>query len=146
VTLDSEQAADIEAMCAVIIPSDATPGASEAGVVHFVDHAIATWAAFQREAILHGLADLNAQARARWPGSGRFATLSPEQQIAMVRHAEPTPFFWAIRFLTIVGMFALPEYGGNSEKAGWRLIGFDDRYRWQPPFGAYDGERVTSSR
>ncbi len=35
-------------------------------------------------------------------------------------------------------MFALPSYGGNRDKAGWHLIGFDDRHFWQPPFGYYD--------
>jgi hypothetical protein len=35
-------------------------------------------------------------------------------------------------------MFADPAYGGNSDKVGWKLIGFEDRFAWQPPFGEYD--------
>ena len=35
-------AAEIEAIAARIIPSDATPGAREAGVVYFIDRALST--------------------------------------------------------------------------------------------------------
>jgi hypothetical protein len=35
-------------------------------------------------------------------------------------------------------MFANPEYGGNRDKIGWKMIGFDDRFSWGPPFGWYD--------
>jgi hypothetical protein len=35
-------------------------------------------------------------------------------------------------------MFAMPSYGGNRDKLGWALIGFQDRHSWQPPFGYYD--------
>jgi hypothetical protein len=43
-----------------------------------------------------------------------------------------------IRFLTIAGTFANPSWGGNRDKIGWRLLGFEDRFVWQPPFGDYD--------
>lgn len=36
-------AAEIEAIAAQIIPSDATPGAQGAGVIHFIDRALATF-------------------------------------------------------------------------------------------------------
>jgi hypothetical protein len=35
-------------------------------------------------------------------------------------------------------MFAMPSWGGNRERAGWALLGFDNRHAWQPPFGYYD--------
>jgi hypothetical protein len=35
--LTSAQAADLEAIAMRIIPSDGTPGAKEAGVIHFID-------------------------------------------------------------------------------------------------------------
>jgi len=43
-----------------------------------------------------------------------------------------------LRGATVTGMFANPEYGGNANKAGWKLIGFDDRFSWAAPFGWYD--------
>jgi hypothetical protein len=38
----------------------------------------------------------------------------------------------------VLGLLALPSYGGNAGKAGWKLVGFDDRHVWEPPFGHYD--------
>ena len=39
-TLTDREAADFEAFAAQIFPTDDTPGATEAGVVHFVDQAL----------------------------------------------------------------------------------------------------------
>jgi gluconate 2-dehydrogenase gamma chain len=134
----AEQAADVEAIAAQIVPSDDTPGAREARVVSFVDHSLATWAVPQREPFSQGLDQLNGEVEKRWPGAGRFASLPPERQLELLRAQEQTPFFRQMRFATLVGMFSMPSYGGNAGKLGWRLIGFEDRYVWQPPFGDYD--------
>jgi gluconate 2-dehydrogenase gamma chain len=40
-----EEAAEIDAITARIIPSDETPGAREAGVVYFIDRALTTFSA-----------------------------------------------------------------------------------------------------
>jgi hypothetical protein len=40
--------------------------------------------------------------------------------------------------LTLVGMFALPKYGGNRDGVGWKLLGFQDQHIFEPPFGYYD--------
>jgi Gluconate 2-dehydrogenase subunit 3 len=53
---------------------------------------------------------------------------------------ERTPFFERVRLLTLLGMFALPKYGGNRDHVGWQLIGFPDQHIFQPPFGYYDRE------
>ena len=37
-------------------------------------------------------------------------------------------------------MFSLPEYGGNRDKVGYELIGFEDRHAWQSPYGYYDAD------
>jgi gluconate 2-dehydrogenase gamma chain len=37
-------------------------------------------------------------------------------------------------------MFSLPRYGGNKNKLGYELIGFDDQHAWAPPFGFYDAD------
>lgn len=52
--------------------------------------------------------------------------------------AAKSPFFEAVRVATITGLLANPSYGGNFGKVGWRLIGFDDRFSWRPPYGYYD--------
>jgi hypothetical protein len=35
-------------------------------------------------------------------------------------------------------MFTLPAYGGNRDRVGWKLIGFEDTHAFYPPFGHYD--------
>jgi len=136
--LTPEDAADIDAIAAQIIPTDDLPGAREAGAVYFVDHALATWAADQRASLSTGLRDLNREARRRWPDAGRFATLPAERQVALLQAVEGTPFFQAMRFATVAATFTDPEWGGNRDKVGWRILGFDDRFVWQAPFGDYD--------
>jgi gluconate 2-dehydrogenase gamma chain len=140
--LTPAQGADLEAFCAQIIPTDDTPGAREARTAYFIDRALGTFATAQRPLIEQGLADLAAEAKRRHPRTASFAALSAKQQVGVMKAIERAKpeFFEAARIGTILGMFANPEYGGNQEKVGWKLIGFEDQFSWQPPFGYYDRE------
>ncbi len=135
-----EQAAEVEAVAAQIIPSDDSPGAREARIIHFIDRALHTFDRDKQPVYTEGLRDLQAKTAAMFPGVARFSALTSEQQIELLKSIEKTPFFGMVRTHTIVGFFANPEYGGNYEKTGWRLIGFDDAFHFQPPFGYYDRE------
>jgi gluconate 2-dehydrogenase gamma chain len=136
--LTSFEATEVEAIAAQIIPTDDTPGAHEAGVVYFVDGAFDTFMSGAVPGFRAGLEGFQSSVRERFPSVRTFSELQPPQQIEALRDAESSPFFGLIRYLTIAGMFALPAYGGNRDNIGWRLIGFDDRHVWQPPFGYYD--------
>jgi hypothetical protein len=37
-----------------------------------------------------------------------------------------------------MGFLGHPSHGGNRDLAGWKLIGFEDRAAFEPPFGYYD--------
>jgi gluconate 2-dehydrogenase gamma chain len=39
-----------------------------------------------------------------------------------------------------MGFLADPSYGGNRGQVGWKLIGFEPKPAWKPPFGYYDAE------
>jgi gluconate 2-dehydrogenase gamma chain len=136
--LTSEQAADIDAIAAQIIPTDDLPGAHEAGAVYFIDHSLTAWAQNQRQPTIDGLAAFNGLVAQRYPGTSRFAQLTAEQQLEFLRANESNGFFQQIRGAVLIGTFSNPKYGGNRNKAGWRILGFEDRYVWQPPFGWYD--------
>jgi len=138
--LTPEQAADLEAVCMRIFPSDGTPGAKEAGVIHFIDKILATAPPQQKDFVLNGLADLNKKVAAKWPGTTSFVALTPERQDEYLKSIEQTPFFGQTRFATCVGMFGNPSYGGNQGEVGWKLIGFESHGIYQPPFGYYDAE------
>ena len=140
--LTPAQAANAEAVAMRIFPSDGTPGAKEAGVIHFMDKALSTFAADQKPMVVAGLDDLNKRAGAKWPGTASFSVLTPAQQDELLKTIEPTPFFGQMRFATIAGVFANSSYGGNQNQVGWKLIGFEAHGVFQPPFGYYDAEAL----
>jgi len=138
--LSESQAATVEALAAQIIPTDDTPGAREARVVTFIDNGLASFAAAQRPVFERGLAGFETEVHNRFPDAAGFATLQSATQVELMIGLEQRDpeFFESLRVATIAGMFADPKYGGNFEKTGWKLIGFDDRFGWAPPFGDYD--------
>jgi gluconate 2-dehydrogenase gamma chain len=136
--LTPEEAADVEAIAAQIIPTDDTPGAREAGVVYFIDRALTTFLSRLAGKFRAQLHEFQAACKAAYPDSISFAALPSDQQIEFLRGVERTPFFDTMHLLTLFGMFAMPSYGGNRDGLGWRLIGFEDLHAFQPPFGYYD--------
>ncbi len=138
--LTRNQANVIAAVAARILPSaDGRPGAREGGVIYFIDRSLSTFNAAQKILYTDGAKDLNSRA-ASTKGTPNFAALAATQQDELLRSIEQTPFFRAVRFDTIVGMFALPKWGGNRDYAGWHLLGFTHQARFEPPFGFYDAE------
>lgn len=136
--LSPAQARDVEAIAAQIVPSGATPGAREAGVVYFVDHVHTGVYAGGGGSFLAALTAFQSGFAAAHPATGQFADLAEPDQLAYLKQVETTPFFGQMRFLTVLGLLALPSYGGNIDRAGWKLVGFVDQHAWQPPFGYYD--------
>jgi gluconate 2-dehydrogenase gamma chain len=110
-----------------IIPADELgPGASEAAVQIFIDHALAGPYAALLSLYQSGLAALDAVA-----GTGGFAALAEDEQDAILTQAEagkladgPDGFFALLVEHTRQGMFGDPIYGGNADFAGWDLIGY----------------------
>lgn len=136
--LTREQAAEVEAFASRIIPSDDTPGAREAGVVYFIDRALATWAKEQRPAFNEGLQKLSRDVGAKFRGQTRLSALTPAQQDEVLKSIEQTPFFGQMRFATLAGMFSLPSHGGNRDFVGWKLVGQGEAMEFRAPFGWYD--------
>lgn len=133
-----DQAAEVEAMAAQIIPTTETPGAREARVVNFIDRALTTFEKGRQPDYKQGLDELAAQSRQLFPAAARFSALNAEQQIQVLTAMEKTPFFNLVRTHTITGFFASPVHGGNANQAGWKLVNFDHSLKHVPPFGYYD--------
>lgn len=111
--LSKPDAEKVAALASVMIPSDEGPGATEAGVVYFIDALLSTATEPERAIYRAGLA-------------------SPQAP------KEGDPYFELVRTHTIMGFFADPKYGGNANETGWRLIGFENKMGFTPPFGFYD--------
>lgn len=138
--LSADEGAALAAIAARIMPTTDTPGATEAGVVYFMD---AAFGSFHKDALADGrkgLADLERRVATAHPGKKGFATLTPVQQDALLRDIESTPFFHGVKFQTMMGMFSEPSYGGNRNEVGWKLLGFNPHGPHKPPFGYYDAD------
>ena len=135
-----EDAVEVEAMAAQVIPSDDAPGAREAHVIYFIDRVLATFDRDKQPAYTQGLKDLRHRTQELVSSVNRFSSLTTEQQIQLLSAIEKTDFFELVRLHTIMGYLSRPEYGGNHDQAGWKLIGFEDQMTYDPPFGYYDSE------
>ena len=135
-----EQAREFDAISAQIVPTDDTPGAREAHVVRFVDRYLATVAKDEQPGLQGDFTVFGDAMAAKTPGSRSFAALSDANQIAFLTELEKShpDVFEDFRDYTMLGMFSHPMHGGNFNKVGWKLIGFEDRPAWVPPFGYYD--------
>ncbi|HYK49170.1 MAG TPA: gluconate 2-dehydrogenase subunit 3 family protein [Terriglobales bacterium] len=135
-----DQAAEIDAVVAQIIPTDETPGAREAKVIYFIDRALVTFDRDKQSSYTQGLKNLQTKTKEVFPSVEKFSALSQTQQVQLLETIEKSDFFELLRLHTIMGFLAPPEYGGNYQEVGWKLIGFENKGFFSPPFGYYDAE------
>jgi gluconate 2-dehydrogenase gamma chain len=123
----------LEAICARIIPTDASgPGAREARAAHYIDRALGGALSASRQAYSAGLAAFDAYCKSsrRAP----FTELSARDQDSVLIDVETGAatgftgssgaFFAMVRSHTLQGTFGDPYYGGNANFVGWDLIGY----------------------
>jgi gluconate 2-dehydrogenase gamma chain len=138
--LDSTTAAEIEAIAETIIPANGTPGAREAGVIWFIDRALAGYDEDKQAVYRQGLAEMQDKRAELFPGSRTIAGLTPAQRTTLLKAVEQTEFFRLVRRHAILGFFGHPKHGGNRDFAGYKLLGIEHSMRFEPPFGYYDRE------
>jgi gluconate 2-dehydrogenase gamma chain len=114
-----------------IFPATDTPGAVEAGAVDYILTALDGAYAAQLPFYRNGLRAINRRARKSFRSS--FVSLNDEQQDAVLSEFEAgsapgwkkaADFFETLRCHVLEGVFCEPQYGGNKETTGWRLVGF----------------------
>src|SRR6202030_129454 len=134
----AEEARIVSAACARILPSDASgPGATEAGVVIFIDRQLAgpygrdkyryTKGPFVESFPEHGYQAKENPRETYGAGIktlGDFDALPPAEQDAKLMAIEQSHFVQLLRTHTIEGMFCDPMHGGNAGLIGWQLIGY----------------------
>jgi gluconate 2-dehydrogenase gamma chain len=141
-----EQVREIEAVTAQLIPSDDGPGAREAHAVYFIDRALVSFERDKQVSYTRGLEYLRAKTRELFPQVEEFSALGSEDQVRLLRSIENTNFFELVRVHTIMGFLSNPEYGGNSNQLGWKMIGFEESHVHEPPFGYYDAGYENPNR
>ena len=119
-------------------------GARDAGVVNYIDLALA--GAYQDLQYFYrcGLAALDAYCRSAHNASfSRLDAAKQDEVIGALAQGKATGFTWptqqaffnTLRTHTMEGMFADPVYGGNKDFSGWKLVGFPGT---QPLYSAQD--------
>lgn len=132
---DTEAALVID-LCEQIIPRDDTPGATDAGVIHFIDRQLATRLARHRKTYRQGL-----QAFAQTcvvVQKQPFMQLPVEKKIAFMRQVEagkvpadtwqgeaPATFFRLLVSHTMQGFYGSPQHGGNRDYVSYKMLGLD---------------------
>ena len=131
--LTAAEADLLEAICARIIPTDASgPGAREARAAHFIDRALGGALASSKPAYTAGFAAFDRYCRS---SRGKpFLELSERDQDSVMIDVETgaatgfqgssAAFFGMVRTHTLQGTFGDPFYGGNANFVGWDLIGY----------------------
>ena len=132
VWFDPASAAEVEAIAAQIIPDGDSAGAKQSNVVLFIDRALAGYDQDKQELYKRGLTETQAKREQMFPASTTIASLSGEQQIALLKTIEKTEFFQQVRLHTILGFFGQP--------AGIKFLGVEHQMHFEPPFGYYDAE------
>lgn len=133
IALNPYEARTAAAIFERLFPADGHgPGATEIGVVTYLDRALAGPYRDQTEVYRVGLATLDRAARTRY---GRpFADCGAADQDGLLAALEdgslpdfrvpaPRAFFNLLRAHLQEGLFADPVYGGNRDKQGWRFLG-----------------------
>ena len=153
----ADEAKEIDAITSRIIPTDDAPGAHEAGVVYFIDRSLTTFSVDDQKTYRGGLPELQARVTEMFPGVSKFSSLTPDQQDEVLHSFDDTGqqgqrqrrgglrsrpgaqnFFETVRQHTIAGFLIDPDFGGNRDAAGWKVIGREREHMFQPPFGYYD--------
>lgn len=150
----ANEAKEIDAITSRIIPTDDTPGAHEAGVVYFIDRGLITFGKDDQKTYREGLPALQSRVAEMFQGKSKFSELTADQQDEVLHSfddqnpqgrqrrfrtsAGAQDFFDTVRQHTIAGFLIDPDYGGNRDAAGWKVIGREPEHMFQPPFGYYD--------
>jgi len=143
--LNDDDAAIVAAFTERLMPgAPGKPGAREAGVLNYIDLALAGAYEDLQDFYRRGLASLDAYCRkthnAPFP---RLDAARQDKVITALEEGKATGFTWptaqaffnTVRTHTMEGMFADPIYGGNKDFAGWRLVSFPGA---QPLFSPED--------
>jgi gluconate 2-dehydrogenase gamma chain len=129
--LAPDEAETLELIAERIFPKTNTPGAVEIGAVNYIDIALAGDYAPLLPLYRQGIRAINRYSRAEF---GRtFHSLTDELKDAVLVAFESgsiaefknaAEFFETVRCHVLEGIFCEPQYGGNKDMMGWRIVDF----------------------
>ena len=129
--LAQDEAETLELIADRIFPKTDTPGAVEIGAINYIDIALGGDYAALLPLYRRGIRAVNRHARAKF--GGPFRSLSDElrdtvltafEQGLIIEFKNAAEFFETVRCHVLEGVFCEPQYGGNKDMIGWRLVNF----------------------
>ena len=129
--LTEEEIKLLSAVAERIFPRTDTPGAVEIGAVRYIEMALAGDYAAVLPLYRQGLRAVERCAQRQF--ARRFDALSEAQKDAVLTSfessavpgfAKAAEFFETVRYHVLEGVFCEPQYGGNRDMIGWRLVNF----------------------
>jgi Gluconate 2-dehydrogenase subunit 3 len=136
------------------------PGATEAGVVIYIDRQLAgpyardkyryTKGPWMESVPEHGYQGKETPQQIYRTGidllGDDFAAVPPDQQELRLEKIQDSHFFLLMRAHTIEGMFCDPLHGGNIGMVGWKMIGFPGpRMSYRSEIDKYHGKAFSPS-
>jgi len=145
--LTEDEAETLELIAERIFPKTSTPGAVEIGAVNYIDIALAGDYAPLVSLYRQGIRAINRYARAKFGRAFRSLTDELRDAVLVAFEASSVPefknaaeFFETVRGHVMEGIFCEPQYGGNKDMMGWRLVDFPGQQFGYPD--AYINKRV----
>ena len=134
--LTNQEAKLVDAISEQIVPADEDPGASDVGVVNFIDKQLSTRYRRHQQTYREGLPGVDETSRAMFTKG--FLSLTSNQQIEVLKSLESgkaagetwrkqssSAFFRLIRDHTIQGFYGGPQHGGNRGYASYKMLKLD---------------------
>jgi gluconate 2-dehydrogenase gamma chain len=131
-----EEALCVIAFCEQIIPKDQSPGATDAGVIHYIDRQLSGVFHYDQETYRNGIKNLQNYCRIK---SGKnFESLMVIEQVKVMKLMEsnqigekdwssghPSDFFNLILSHTMQGFYGSPIHGGNKDFMSFEMLRID---------------------
>jgi len=131
-----EEALCVIALCEEIIPKDQSPGATDAGVIHYIDRQISSVFHYDQETYRKGIKNL--QDYCAKNHDKKFESLVSDEQIKLMKMMESnqigekdwtsgkaSDFFNLVRSHTMQGFYGSPIHGGNKDFMSFEMLRID---------------------
>ena len=134
--LSESETRTLEAICERVIPRDDAPGATDLGVVNYIDKNLRGHFAKHQPTYRKGIAAVEATARSLH--GSPFTRLLPDRQDSLLESLEngkvskqlwtetdPEAFFALVVAHTMQGFYGPPRHGGNRDYLSYKMLDLD---------------------
>ena len=131
--LTAIEARTLEAITGQIVPADQDPGATQAGVVNFIDRQLVGHLKRHQKAYREGLVGVDQTSQALH--GRKFADLPAEKQLAVLtaldkgeaagdvwKNRSSKTFFDLVVNHSMQGFYGDPRHGGNRDGVSWKML------------------------